>query len=135
MAEPERDDLWETHADWWISGFTDGADPEYEEQILPLAAAELAGYDLFLTPTLALPPQPHAWFTESGDPAEDHRRELLFTPYTALMNMSGQPAMSLPLYEHDGLPASTWHAHEHAHGPVRHSHHHHPDLHHRHAHR
>ena len=38
-----RDDLWETHADWWIEGFTDGADPEYEEQILPLAAAELAG--------------------------------------------------------------------------------------------
>jgi len=66
--------------------------------------AELAGYDLFLTPTLALPPQPHAWFTESGDPAEDHRRELLFTPYTALMNMSGQPAMSLPLHEHEGLP-------------------------------
>ena len=28
---------------WWIEGFTDGADPEYEEQILPLAAAELAG--------------------------------------------------------------------------------------------
>lgn len=37
------DDLWETHAEWWIAGFTEGADPEYEEQILPLAAAELAG--------------------------------------------------------------------------------------------
>lgn len=36
-------DLWETHAEWWIDGFTDGADPEYEEQILPLAARELAG--------------------------------------------------------------------------------------------
>ena len=35
--------LWETHATWWIEGFTDGADPEYEEQILPLAAAELSG--------------------------------------------------------------------------------------------
>lgn len=37
------DDLWETHADWWQTGFTDGVDPEYEEQILPLAAAHLAG--------------------------------------------------------------------------------------------
>ena len=37
------DDLWETHADWWIDGFTDGADPEYDEQILPLARRELAG--------------------------------------------------------------------------------------------
>ena len=37
------DDLWETHARWWIDGFTDGADPEYEEQILPLAADALNG--------------------------------------------------------------------------------------------
>jgi SAM-dependent methyltransferase len=37
------DDLWETYAQWWIDGFTDGADPEYVEQILPLAAAQLAG--------------------------------------------------------------------------------------------
>ncbi len=37
------DDLWETHADWWIDGFTDGVDPEYVEQIMPLAAGELAG--------------------------------------------------------------------------------------------
>jgi SAM-dependent methyltransferase len=37
------DDLWETHAGWWIDGFTEGADPEYEEQILPLAAQELQG--------------------------------------------------------------------------------------------
>jgi SAM-dependent methyltransferase len=36
-------DLWEIHAEWWIDGFTDGVDPEYEEQILPLAARELAG--------------------------------------------------------------------------------------------
>ena len=43
MTDDASDDLWETHADWWIDGFTDGADPEYEEQILPLAAAELAG--------------------------------------------------------------------------------------------
>lgn len=47
-AGNERDDLWETHAEWWISGFTEGADPEYEEQILPLAAAELAGYERVL---------------------------------------------------------------------------------------
>ena len=34
---------WETHARWWQEGFTDGADAEYTEQILPLAAAHLAG--------------------------------------------------------------------------------------------
>jgi len=36
------EDLWEEHAAWWIDGFTDGADPEYVEQILPLAQTELA---------------------------------------------------------------------------------------------
>ena len=36
-------DLWEEHARWWQDGFTDGADPEYEEQILPLAVEHLAG--------------------------------------------------------------------------------------------
>ena len=35
--------LWEEHAEWWIDGFTDGADPEYVEQIIPLALAELSG--------------------------------------------------------------------------------------------
>ena len=36
-------DPWETHAGWWQDGFTDGADEEYEEQILPLAEEHLAG--------------------------------------------------------------------------------------------
>jgi SAM-dependent methyltransferase len=36
---------WESEdvARWWQEGFTDGADPEYEEQILPMAAEHLAG--------------------------------------------------------------------------------------------
>ena len=37
------DATWEDHAAWWIEGYTDGADPEYVEQIVPLAVAELAG--------------------------------------------------------------------------------------------
>jgi SAM-dependent methyltransferase len=34
---------WEDHAAWWQEGFTEGADAEYVEQILPLAAHHLAG--------------------------------------------------------------------------------------------
>jgi SAM-dependent methyltransferase len=41
-------DPWEQHAGWWQAGFTDGADPEYEEQILPLAAEWLAGAERVL---------------------------------------------------------------------------------------
>lgn len=36
-------DLWEQSARWWQDSFTDGADPEYEEQIIPLAVEHLDG--------------------------------------------------------------------------------------------
>ena len=41
-------DPWEQHAVWWQEGFTNGADAEYVEQILPLATALLGGYDRVL---------------------------------------------------------------------------------------
>jgi ubiquinone/menaquinone biosynthesis C-methylase UbiE len=37
------DDLWEANATWWQTGFTEGADAEYTEQILPLASEHLEG--------------------------------------------------------------------------------------------
>lgn len=40
-AAPE--DLWERHAGWWQDGFTDGADPEYVDQIVPLTVDLLGG--------------------------------------------------------------------------------------------
>lgn len=48
MSDAEQPDLWEAHAGWWQEGFTGGVDPEYEEQILPLAAELLAGYPRIL---------------------------------------------------------------------------------------
>ena len=57
-----------------------------------------AGYDAILTPTLASPPVPVGWFTGAGDPAEDFARQERFTPFTAVYNLTGQPAVSLPLH-------------------------------------
>ena len=34
---------WEANTAWWVHTFTGGADPEYEEQILPLASSHLHG--------------------------------------------------------------------------------------------
>ncbi len=36
-------ELWENNAKWWQAGFTSGADPEYEEQIIPLFVENLGG--------------------------------------------------------------------------------------------
>lgn len=40
--------LWDDHADWWQREFTDGVDPEYTEQIVPLVVDGLAGADRVL---------------------------------------------------------------------------------------
>ncbi len=41
-------DLWDRHAGWWQRQFTGGVDPEYLEQILPLARELTAGFDRVL---------------------------------------------------------------------------------------
>jgi len=40
VTEPK----WDEHADWWQREFTDGVDPEYVEQIIPLARKHLSGF-------------------------------------------------------------------------------------------
>jgi amidase len=63
-----------------------------------------AGHDLLLTPTLGAPPPELGWFTAAGLQAEG-RRVLSFIPYTSQFNMTGQPAVSLPLHwTPEGLP-------------------------------
>lgn len=42
------DGLWEQQARWWQEGFTEGADEEYVEQIMPLAARWLHGAERVL---------------------------------------------------------------------------------------
>ena len=43
----------------------------------------------------------------SDDPWEDFRRSGRFTPYTAIFNVTGQPAISVPLFHgDDGLPTA-----------------------------
>ncbi|HYT10253.1 MAG TPA: amidase [Mycobacteriales bacterium] len=64
-----------------------------------------AGYDAVLSPTLASPPVPVGFFTSGTDPAEDFARQERFTPFTAVYNVTGQPAVSLPLHwSPEGLP-------------------------------
>jgi amidase len=61
------------------------------------------GWDLLLTPTVAEPPPPLEEFAPDPDDAmAQSRRAWRFVPFTPPFNMSGQPAISLPLHWNDG---------------------------------
>ncbi len=63
-------------------------------------------YDVVITPALAQRPLRIGELDACSDtPWEDFRRSGQFTPYTAIFNVTGQPALSLPLFHgEDGLP-------------------------------
>jgi amidase len=66
----------------------------------------LEPYDALLTPALAERPLPLGTLdTAAPDPMSTFTRSGLFTPFTPIFNATGQPGISLPLFEgDDGLP-------------------------------
>ncbi len=67
--------------------------------------AATADYDVVLTPTLAQPPAPVGGLRDDDHPEADFEAQSHFTPYTAVYNATGQPAISLPLQHNPaGLP-------------------------------
>lgn len=63
-----------------------------------------AEFDAVLTPILAQLPRPNGWFT-SVSPPDNFERQKRFIPYAALYNVTGQPAICLPMHWTDsGLP-------------------------------
>ncbi len=64
-----------------------------------------SGYDLLLTPTLGEPPVEIGTFSTPDEPLLGFIRAATFVPYTPLANLTGQPAISLPLHwNDDNLP-------------------------------
>jgi amidase len=68
----------------------------------------LEPYDAVVTPALGGRPVPIGEIDGLGtDPMVKYRRSATFTPFTAIVNVTGQPAISLPLYfGDDGLPTA-----------------------------
>ena len=65
-----------------------------------------SGFDLLLTPTCAEPPPPLGRFVAaSGNALEGFAKAIPFSAFTSPFNVTGQPAISLPLHWSDaGLP-------------------------------
>ncbi|MDQ1485776.1 MAG: amidase [Actinomycetota bacterium] len=85
--------------------------PQYAMAIATLQGAarriveRFADYDAVLTPTLADEPVAVGALRDDGDPARDFENQKRFTPFTSVANLTGQPAISLPLWwSATGLP-------------------------------
>lgn len=78
---------------------------EYERRVL----AAFSPWDAVLTPTTALTPRPLDWYP-ADDGEADFRAQVLHTPHTSFVNLTGLPAISLPVHvtapppDGEGLP-------------------------------
>jgi amidase len=75
---------------------------------LELAARRIVSFwddvDIVLTPGLGKLPVPIGWVFEPDDPWEQFRRGGEFTPFTPIVNVTGQPAAMVPFDVVEGLP-------------------------------
>ena len=77
----------------WLAGFTRRVAGWWQE------------HDLLVTPTVNGAAPPLGWLEPRDDPKTGGRRVAAFMPYTAQFNVTGQPAVSLPLHwTAGGLP-------------------------------
>ena len=68
------------------------------QQLTQEVARAWDGFDAVLTPTLAQPPLPVGALRDDEDPASDFAAQTRFTPWTSVANLTGRPAISLPLH-------------------------------------
>ncbi len=111
VVPPEREHLlrpltrWLTERGRAVSGPEFGLAIGAMRRFAATALAALAPYDAVLTPTLATPPLPVGALRDDDDPAADFAAQKDFTPWTSAWNVTGMPAVSLPLHwTGSGLP-------------------------------
>jgi amidase len=57
-----------------------------------------AAFDAVITPTLAMTPRPNGWY-DGSDPALNFEQQCRYTPFTSMVNVSGLPAITVPVYQ------------------------------------
>ncbi|MGY2704305.1 amidase [Nocardioides sp. HB32] len=111
VVPPEREHLLRPLTRWLSARGRAVSGPDFGLAIGALrryaagALEALAPYDAVLTPTLASPPLPVGAMRDDDDPEADFEAQKAFTPWTSAWNVTGMPAVSLPLHwTGDGLP-------------------------------
>ena len=76
----------------WLAGF--------EERVI----RRFSSFDAVHTPALATPPPPIGWYDQE-DGERNFAQQVQFTPFTSFVNVSGLPAITVPVEDTaDGLP-------------------------------
>jgi amidase len=72
----------------------------YERSVI----RQFRGFDAIVTPAVALTPRPIGWYS-SEDPELNFAQQCQYTPFTSFANVTGLPAITLPVAATDeGLP-------------------------------
>lgn len=73
---------------------------KYERRVI----RQLSRFDAVLTPTLAMTPRPIGWY-DAEDAMRNFGQQVQYTPFTSFVNVSGLPAITLPVHvTESGLP-------------------------------
>jgi len=65
---------------------------------------QLSQFDAVLTPAMAMTPRPIGWY-DAHDAEANFAEQVQYTPFTSMINVSGLPAIVLPVHQtEDGLP-------------------------------
>ncbi|HEY4153663.1 MAG TPA: amidase [Pseudolysinimonas sp.] len=70
---------------------------KYERRLI----RQLSRFDAVLTPTLAMTPRPIGWY-DAGDAMRNFGQQVQYTPFTSFVNVSGLPAITLPVHVTEG---------------------------------
>ncbi len=101
-AEGQALELLEPLTQWLVKRGRELSARQLAEALTSLATFErsvirqFAGFDAILTPALAMTPRPIGWYDQT-DPERNFEQQVQYTPFTSFLNVSGLPAISLPV--------------------------------------
>jgi amidase len=109
-AEGEELELLEPLTRWLVARGREMSARELGRALQTLTAFEssvirqFAAFDAVMTPALAMTPRPVGWY-DSVDPERNFEQQVQYTPFTSFVNVSGLPAITLPVaVTETGLP-------------------------------
>lgn len=109
-AEGERLELLEPLTQWLVARGRELTARQLADALAALSLYErsvirqFSNVDAVLTPSLAMTPRPLGWY-DTTDGEANFAQQVQYTPYTSFVNVTGLPAITLPIWQTaDGLP-------------------------------